>query len=86
MTRFVNLMEGQIWIESEGLGKGSTAIFIVKLGFPGHSNESRLPFVPKVPGNHVLTNFSGLKVVVMDDNRYASFPPCILNSLWISYK
>ncbi|XP_022848545.1 ethylene receptor isoform X1 [Olea europaea var. sylvestris] len=66
--RFVNLMEGQIWIESEGLGKGSTAIFIVKLGFPGHSNESRLPFVPKVPGNHVLTNFSGLKVVVMDDN------------------
>ncbi|KAL2496600.1 Ethylene receptor 1 [Forsythia ovata] len=66
--RFVNLMEGQIWIESEGLGKGSTAIFIVKLGFPGHSNESRLPFVPKVPGNHMPTNFSGLKVVVMDDN------------------
>lgn len=66
--RFVNLMEGQIWIESEGLGKGSTAIFMVKLGFPGHSNESRLPFVPKVPGNHMLTNFSGLKVVVMDDN------------------
>ncbi|CAI9784313.1 unnamed protein product [Fraxinus pennsylvanica] len=66
--RFVNLMEGQIWIESEGLGKGTTAIFIVKLGFPGHSNDSRLPFVPRVPGNHILTNFSGLKVVVMDDN------------------
>ncbi|KAL2476492.1 Ethylene receptor 1 [Abeliophyllum distichum] len=66
--RFVNLMEGQIWIESEGLGKGSTAFFIVKLGIPGHSNESRLPFVPKVPGNHMPTNFSGLKIVVMDDN------------------
>ncbi|XP_062172396.1 ethylene receptor 2-like isoform X2 [Alnus glutinosa] len=25
--RFVNLMEGHIWLESEGLGKGSTASF-----------------------------------------------------------
>lgn len=31
--RFVNLMEGHIWIESEGLGKGCTAIFVVKLGY-----------------------------------------------------
>lgn len=68
MTRFVNLMEGQIWIDSEGLGKGCTAIFIVKLGIPEHSNESKLPFVPKVSGNHGQTNFPGLKVLVMDDN------------------
>eukprot|EP00268_Persea_americana_P020508 TRINITY_DN2067_c1_g3_i2.p1 TRINITY_DN2067_c1_g3~~TRINITY_DN2067_c1_g3_i2.p1 ORF type:complete len:590 (-),score=95.50 TRINITY_DN2067_c1_g3_i2:392-2161(-) len=30
--RFINLMEGYIWLESEGLGKGCTATFFVKLG------------------------------------------------------
>src|SRR5574340_175056 len=30
--RFVNLMGGHIWIESEGPEKGTTAVFIVKLG------------------------------------------------------
>lgn len=66
--RFVNLMGGHIWIESEGLGKGSTAVFIVKLGIPEYSNESKLPFFPKVSANHCQTNFPGLKVLVMDDN------------------
>lgn len=66
--RFVNLMEGHIWIESEGLGKGSTAIFIVKLGIPGRSNEPKLPFMPRLPANHMQMTFQGLKVLVMDDN------------------
>ncbi|GMN52378.1 hypothetical protein TIFTF001_021518 [Ficus carica] len=30
--RFANLMGGHIWIESDGLDKGSTATFVVKLG------------------------------------------------------
>nr|QGT40626.1 ethylene response 1 [Tulipa gesneriana] len=30
--RFVTLMEGHIWLESDGPGKGCTATFIVKLG------------------------------------------------------
>ncbi|KAF6159338.1 hypothetical protein GIB67_032109 [Kingdonia uniflora] len=30
--RFLSLMEGHIWIESECLGKGCTATFLVKLG------------------------------------------------------
>ncbi|CAL9085401.1 unnamed protein product, partial [Musa textilis] len=30
--RFVSLMEGQIWLESEGIGKRCTTTFIVKLG------------------------------------------------------
>ncbi|KAG5231715.1 hypothetical protein OIU76_005440 [Salix suchowensis] len=30
--RFLNLMGGEIWIESEGLDKGTVATFIVKLG------------------------------------------------------
>ncbi|KAL5558446.1 hypothetical protein UlMin_034657 [Ulmus minor] len=66
--RFVNLMDGHIWIESEGLGKGCTASFIIKLGFPDRSNEFKMPLVPKVQSNHVQTNFTGLKVLVMDDN------------------
>ncbi|KAE8703362.1 Ethylene receptor [Hibiscus syriacus] len=66
--RFVNLMEGHIWIESEGLGKGSTAIFMVKLGIPERLNESKLAFMPKVPPNHGPTAFPGLKVLVMDEN------------------
>ncbi|XP_031119709.1 ethylene receptor 1 isoform X1 [Ipomoea triloba] len=66
--RFVNLMEGHIWIESEGLGKGATAIFIVKLGIPGLSNELKPTLVPKLPANHIHTIFLGLKVLLMDDN------------------
>ena len=65
----MNLMEGHIWIESDGPGRGSTVIFIVKLGIPARLNESKLPFLHKAPGNQIELNFSGLKVVVMDDNR-----------------
>ena len=61
-------MEGHIWIESEGIGKGCTVTFIVKLGIPDRSNQSKLPFIPKVPGNHGSANSAGLKVLVMDDN------------------
>lgn len=67
-------MEGHIWIESEGLGKGCTAIFIVKLGIPERLNESKLPYMPKVSANHGQTAFPGLKVLVMDEN--GSVPLC----------
>lgn len=66
--RFVNLMEGHIWIESEGIGKGCTATFIVKLGIPDRPNENKLSYKPKALVNHGSTNISGLKVLVMDDN------------------
>lgn len=72
--RFVALMDGHIWIESEGLGKGCTATFIVKLGIPEKLNESKFPALPKVPANHIQANFSGLKVLVMDDNGSVTFP------------
>lgn len=61
-------MEGHIFVESEGLGKGCTAVFIAKLGYPGRSNESKVLFAPKGSVNQLKSNFSGLKVVVMDDN------------------
>ncbi|CAA6669124.1 unnamed protein product [Spirodela intermedia] len=37
--RFVNLMGGQIWLESEGLRKGCTAVFVVKLGLCDNDNH-----------------------------------------------
>lgn len=58
-------MEGNIWIESDGVGKGCTAIFDVKLGI---SNESKQSGIPKVPANPQHANFAGLKVLVMDEN------------------
>lgn len=42
MARFINLMEGYIWLESEGLGKGCTATFVVKLGMCNNSKDSLL--------------------------------------------
>ncbi|KAJ4768113.1 Ethylene receptor [Rhynchospora pubera] len=36
--RFVSLMEGHIWLESEGAGKGCTATFLVKLGIDENLN------------------------------------------------
>lgn len=68
ITRFVNLMEGNIWIESDGLGKGCTAIFDVKLGISESSNESKQSGIPKVPAIPRHSNFTGLKVLVMDEN------------------
>ncbi|KAK1318650.1 Ethylene receptor 1 [Acorus calamus] len=44
--RFVNLMEGDIRVDSEGAGKGCTAIFVVKLGNCEAPNESILHIAP----------------------------------------
>lgn len=66
-------MEGHIWLESEGLGKGCTATFIVKLGIADQSNESKLPFTSKIHENNIHTSFPGLKVLVMDDNGLVTF-------------
>lgn len=43
--RFVNLMGGDIWIESGGLDKGSTVTFIVKLGIFNNPNEPAMQHV-----------------------------------------
>lgn len=66
--RFVNLMEGHIWLESEGLGKGSTCIFIVKLGIPDPIHEMEHQYVFPIPSNSTRKDFPGLKVLVTDDN------------------
>lgn len=66
--RFVNLMEGHIWLESEGLGKGSTCIFIVKLGIPDPMHEMEHQAAFPVQSNSTRKDFPGLKVLVTDDN------------------
>ncbi|XP_057549568.1 ethylene receptor-like isoform X1 [Amaranthus tricolor] len=66
--RFVSLMEGNIWIESEGLGKGCTAVFVVKLGSADRSNGAIAPFVPKPLLNHNQSSFGGLNVLLMDES------------------
>lgn len=45
--RFIQLMKGNIWVESEGLGKGTTVTFVVKLGVCNHPNA--LPLLPTAP-------------------------------------
>ncbi|CAN1351756.1 Ethylene receptor [Linum perenne] len=62
--RFVNLMDGHIWLESDGIGKGCTAIFMVKLGIA----ESKLSAATKSSISHAQMSFPGLRVIVMDDN------------------
>ncbi|KAK4418101.1 ATP-dependent RNA helicase DEAH13 [Sesamum alatum] len=57
--RFVNLMGGEIWIESDGQGKGSTVTFIVRLGTCNNPNV--LPSAAVGEANHRrddLFNFS----------------------------
>ncbi|CAN4091386.1 unnamed protein product [Withania somnifera] len=45
--RFIQLMKGNIWVESEGLGKGTTVTFLVKLGVCNHPNA--VPLLPTAP-------------------------------------
>lgn len=66
--RFVNLMGGEISIESEGLGKGTTVRFGVKLGLPEKPSETDRQIAPSPASVHLRTDFSGVKVLVTDDN------------------
>eukprot|EP00249_Psilotum_nudum_P024338 c29160_g2_i2 orf=389-2275(-) len=65
--RFVSLMDGHIWIDSEGVGKGSTVTFVVKLQ-QLHPNETKQQISPPMPPKQLQTEFTGLKVLVIDGN------------------
>eukprot|EP00250_Pteridium_aquilinum_P015224 c22459_g1_i1 orf=503-2743(-) len=65
--RFVTLMEGHIWIESDGLGKGCTVIFIVKLQFPEFASHMQ-PLAITAPLSNSWADFSGVRILVIDDN------------------
>lgn len=65
--RFVNLMGGNIWIESEGPDKGSIATFIVKLGICEGPNDSVVRQVaPKGYAHNRSADLTGHKPVFRD--------------------
>ncbi|WRX10360.1 Histidine kinase/HSP90-like ATPase - like 1 [Theobroma cacao] len=65
--RFVNLMGGHIWIESEGVDKGSTATFLVKLGICNNPNDSSIHQVPShVKAYRGSADLSGQKPILRD--------------------
>lgn len=66
--RFVNLMEGHIWMESQGVGKGSTVTFIIKLHAPDQLQETNRNVPLLLPTSSNPKDFTGLKVLVIDDN------------------
>lgn len=63
-------MGGEIWVESEGVGKGTTVTFIVKLGLPEKPSEQDRQITPSPASVHLRTDFSGVKILVTDDNGY----------------
>ncbi|KAK9076558.1 hypothetical protein SSX86_004892 [Deinandra increscens subsp. villosa] len=77
--RFVNLMGGHIWIESGGLGKGTTVAFLVKLGQCNHTNDPAMHHVPGMVPNRRPHQGSGelIKHRLLEREDYrvtASFP------------
>ncbi|URE04012.1 Ethylene receptor [Musa troglodytarum] len=64
--RFVSLMEGQIWLESEGIGKGCTATFIVKLGICDPSGN--LQQILQTSPSHRDANLPGPRAKFDDEN------------------
>ncbi|KAG9456709.1 hypothetical protein H6P81_001217 [Aristolochia fimbriata] len=73
--RFVNLMDGHIWIESEGPGKGCTATFVVKLGIGDVLNESSQQVIPRVRSDHNGVDFAGPRALSKDENGVISSRP-----------
>ena len=60
------LMNGHIWIESEGIGKGSIVTFIVRLQLQSASASERERGSREEQQNR--SDLKGLKVLVTDDN------------------
>lgn len=69
--RFVTLMEGHIWIESQGVGKGCTVAFMVKIGLPKQSHQTKSLLDTKLQPKLTQTSLSGLKVLLVDENGFS---------------
>ncbi|KAK8509816.1 hypothetical protein V6N13_093661 [Hibiscus sabdariffa] len=69
--RFVNLMGGHILMESEGLNKGSTATFLVKLGICNNPNDEsiHLQVSPHVRAYHGSADLTGQKTTIRDIDK-----------------
>jgi ethylene receptor len=61
--RFVSLMGGHIWLDSEGIGRGCTSTFIVKLGVSDNTNTYQQQLIPLVWSSSADSDSSGPKVL-----------------------
>lgn len=66
--RFISLMEGHIWLESEGAGKGCTATFIVKLGVCEKTKSHLQQIVPATGSNNGDADISGPRAPFRDEH------------------
>ncbi|MBA0805357.1 hypothetical protein Gohar_004879, partial [Gossypium harknessii] len=81
--RFVNLMGGHIWLESEGVNKGSTATFLIRLGICNNPNDAliRPQVSSRVRAYHGSADLSGQKPILREDDGGVSANPRYQRSL-----
>jgi ethylene receptor len=80
--RFVTLMKGHIWIESEGLDKGTVTTFIVKLGLCNNPDDPSVhQAASRGRANHGSGDLIGHKPLFRDVDWVASSNPRYQRSL-----
>ncbi|CAL4935451.1 unnamed protein product [Urochloa decumbens] len=62
--RFVSLMGGHIWLDSEGTGRGCTATFVIKLGVCDNTNTYQQQLIPLVWPSSADSDLSGPKALL----------------------
>ncbi|KAJ6796152.1 putative ethylene response sensor 1 [Iris pallida] len=67
--RFISLMDGHIWLESEGVGKGCLATFVVKLGICESQNGYQQQLVHMNRLNHGDAGFPGPRELLKEENK-----------------
>lgn len=66
--RYVSLMQGHIWVESDGIGKGCTATFVVRLGLCENPDGSQQKILP-LPWKKQRQKFSSSRGMPADPGR-----------------
>lgn len=65
-------MGGHIWLDSEGLDKGSTVTFLVKLGICNNPGSPIHPVALKGRASHGSADLTGPKPLFRDNDQIAS--------------
>ncbi|KAB5569483.1 hypothetical protein DKX38_003276 [Salix brachista] len=80
--RFVTLMKGHIWIESEGLDKGTVTTFIVKLGLCNNPDDPSVhQAASRGRASHGSGDLMGHKPLFRDDGFASSNPRSLLEEM-----
>lgn len=69
--RFVNLMKGHIWVQSDGPGRGTSVTYVVRVGLPEKDKIEKIKGAGSGAQSAVAsksTDLAGVKVLVTDDN------------------